>query len=223
MEQVIASVLMLAMIAGVGAWLVVENRSRKAALSKVQAEIADTDLSFVERDNSLFVGLTVNPFELGLRRSANEVLRNEAGTFASFTYRWSTGSSKRNEHTRRVTWIKAGPVLPRLEVEPDTAVAKVRTAVEGGDHDVELSDFNKAWSVRASDDRVGHAVLHPRMIERLMKDDLYGRTVFFEDGRIGVVDYVIQLADLADHAVVTRALLEQLADLIPDHLRKEFS
>lgn len=119
--------------------------------------------------------------------------------------------------------LVAGPTLPLLEVEADTIVAKMRTTVAGGDHDVELAEFNKAWSVRTSDERVGHAVLHPAMIERFMNPDLYGRSVFFEKGRIGLVDYVVQLEDIVTHTDASVAVLRELEALIPQHLRTEFS
>lgn len=112
--------------------------------------------------------------------------------------------------------------LPKLEIEADTAVAKMRTAAAGGDHDVELAQFNKAWSVRATDERVSHAVLNPAMVERFMKPDLLGRAVFFEKGRIGLVDQVVQLEDIVLHTDASVAVLRDIEALIPDFLRVEF-
>jgi hypothetical protein len=61
------------------------------------------------------------------------------------------------------------------------------------------------------------------MIERFMKPDLLGRSVFFEKGRIGLVDYVVQLEDIVTHTDVSVAVLREIEALIPDFLRAEFA
>lgn len=202
-------------------WLAAKRKSEVAGL---QPQLTPHGWTWSDRDDQAFAGLTVLPFERGHSQRAHDVIRGAQPAMLAFTYRWTTGSGdNRNRHVRRVTMLKAGPVIPRTEVEPDTVVAKLETAAAGGDLNVELEDFNKAWSVRASDQRISHALLHPRMIERLMQPDLFGRGVFFENGWIGIVDYVVQVRDMVDHARNTLAVASDIADLIPAHLVRELS
>jgi hypothetical protein len=152
------------------------------------------------------------------------VIRGEVPAFTAFTYMWRTGSGdSKNSHTRQITMLRTGPVLPRTEVEPQTIVARAETAAAGGDLDIELADFNRAWSVRSQDQRVSHALLHPRMVERIMQPDLSGRGIFFENGHLAIVDHVIHVPRLAEHTASTVEVLRELAALIPSHLAKEYS
>lgn len=222
MEPIIASVLIVAMVGGVGAWVVVSNRKRKATLAAFEAPLADRGWAFTERWDDAAAGLTVIPFNAGNHRRCEDVIRSGDGAVVSFSYYWTTGSGdNKNRHTRRVTMLRGGPLLPRLEVEADTIVAKIRAAAAGGDHNVELAEFNKAWSVRATDERVSHAVLHPLMIDRFMQPDLWGRSVFFEAGHVGLVDYVVQLENIVTHTDAAVAILREIEALIPNFLRTD--
>jgi hypothetical protein len=202
-------------------WLAAKRRSDVAGLTP---HLQQHGWTWAERDDQVFAGLTAIPFGRGHSQRAHEVIQGTEPVMRAFTFRWTTGSGdNRNRHVRRVTMIKAGPVIPLTEVEPDTVVAKLETAAAGGDLNVELADFNKAWSVRATDQRISHALLHPRMIERFMQPDLYGRGVFFEQGWIGVIDHVVQVRDVVDHTRSTLAIASDLADLIPPHLVRELA
>ncbi len=224
MEPIIATVLIIGMVGGVGAWVVIDGRRRKATTAALAAPLSERGWTLAVRGDQVVAGLSVVPFGAGSQRRCEDVIQSRDKGIVSFTYRWTTGSGKhKNSHTRRVTMILGGPKLPRLEVEADTMVAKMRAAASGGDHNVELAEFNKAWSVRATDERVGHAVIHPLMIDRLMQPDLMGRSVFFENGRIGLVDYVVQLEDIVIHTDSAVATLRDIDALIPDFLRSEFS
>lgn len=202
-------------------WL---GAKRKSEVAGLQSQLTPHGWTWSERDDHVFAGLTVLPFERGHSQRAHEVIHGAQPPIIAFTYRWTTGSGdNRNRHVRRVTMIKAGPVIPRTEVDPNTAVAKLETAAAGGDLTLELDDFNKAWTVRATDQRISHALLHPRMMERLMRPDLFGRGVFFENGWIGVIDHVVQVRDMVDHARATVAVASDIADLVPPHLVQELS
>ncbi len=224
MEPIIATVLVIGMVGGVGAWVVLDGRKRKAATAALAAPLSERGWTLTARGDQVAAGLSVVPFGAGSQRRCEDVIQSRDKGIVSFTYRWTTGSGEhKNHHTRRVTMLLGGPKLPKLEVDADTVVAKLRAAVSGGDHNVELAEFNKAWSVRATDERVGHAVIHPLMIDRFMKPDLVGRSVFFEKGRIGLVDYVVKLEDIVIHADAAVATLHDIDRLIPELLRAEFA
>jgi hypothetical protein len=219
-----AAIVFVLFVAGMIAYIVWVLRKRKNELALVKTEAQSRNWQFMERDDSRATGFESLPFGRGHSQHASDVLTDDAGSFSSFTYTWRTGSGdSKNSHTRRITALQSGAFIPRTEVEPQTIVAKVETAAAGGDLDVELADFNRAWSVRAADPRVSHALLHPRMVERIMAPDLVGRGIFFEGGYVAIVDYVIQTPQLVAHTEVTIAILEELGALIPGHLAKEFS
>jgi len=224
MEPVIATVLVVGMIGGVGAWVILDARKRKAATVALAGPLAERSWSLATRGDQVVAGLSSVPFGSGAHRRCEDVIRSSDKSVVSFTYRWTTGSGEhKNNQARRVTMLVGSLKLPKLEVEADTVVSKTRKAAAGGDHDVELAEFTKAWSVRATDERVGHAVLHPAMVERFMKPDLMGRSVFFEKGRIGLVDHVVQLDDIVRHTDAAIATLREVDALIPDSLRAEFA
>lgn len=223
MEPVIATVLLVAMIGGVGAWVVIDARTRSRTNAALVEQAAAHGWTFVERDDIVFSPFTAVPFAAGSGPRAVDVVRSPDDAVVSFTYRWHTGGGKnKSDHTRRVTVLRAGPNLPRLEVEPGTVIAKANALAHRSEMDVELVDFEKAWSVRAADARVGHAVIHPLMIERFMKRDLWARSVFFESGCVCMVDYVVPRAELVTHMAATIAILRELEALIPDFLRADF-
>jgi len=224
MEPIIATVLIMVMIGGVGAWVVSDGRKRKATTAALAEPLSARGWTLAERGDQVAAGLTVVPFGAGSQRRCEDVIQSRDKDVVSFTYRWTTGSGKhKNHHTRRVTMLMGGPKLPKLEVDADTVIAKLRAAASGGHHNIELAEFNKAWSVRLTDERVGQAVIHPLMIDRFMQPDLFGRSVFFEKGRIGLVDYVVQFEDIVIHTDAAVATLRDIDRLIPEFLRAEFA
>jgi hypothetical protein len=223
MEAVIAVVLIVAMVGGVSAWVVLDSRTRTRTNASLREEAAAHGWNLVDRDDTAFAPFTGVPFGKGSSQRAEDVVRSAGGEVTSFTYRWFTGAGgNKNGHTRRVTVLRAGPTLPRLEVEPGTMIAKANALAHGSEMNLELVDFEKAWSVRATDDRVGHAVMHPRMMERFMSQDLWARSVFFEAGLVGIVDMIVQRPHVVTHTVDTLAVLREIEELIPDFLRADY-
>ena len=100
--------------------------------------------------------------------------------------------------------------------------SSVETAMSGGDMDIELAAFNRAWSVRSTVATAAHAVLHPRMVERFMDPAMRFRGVFFDQGWLGIVDNVVQVPALVDHAADTVTVAKEFEALIPPHLVREF-
>lgn len=223
MDPVLAAVLAVLLMSGVGAWLVIDGKARRAATSSLRATLEGTDLSLKERDDAAAAGLTVSPFGLGTRRTATEVLSSEDGRVKAFTYRWNSSSSKKAEQSRRVVTVATGLRMPAVLFEADAAISGLKASSVGASPDMQQAAFNATWTVHAADDAVAASLASPVLIARLLKDDLYGRTVFFESGVVGVIDYPIDDAKLADHANLARKALSELASQVPESLRRQFS
>ncbi|NTV39404.1 MAG: hypothetical protein HGA51_05535, partial [Demequinaceae bacterium] len=177
MEPIISTVLLIAMVGGVGTWVFMDTRKRKAATASLAAPLATRGWTLAGRGDRVAAGLSVAPFGVGSQRRCEDVIQARDKGVVSFTYRWTTGSGEnKSHHARRVVMLLGRQKLPTLEV----GSGKVG-ATAAGDQGVEQA-FPTGWSVRAADGRVGHAVLHPHMIDRFMKPDLLGRSVFFEKG-----------------------------------------
>ena len=158
------------------------------------------------------------PFDAGDSHTASEVLdRPWQGRHAvSFTYTWVIGSGK-NRQTKHahVVALHLPARLPRLEVTPEGFGAAVIKLAGGKDMQLELEEFNREYRVAASDERTAHAVLHPRLMERLLRADVRGRPwriegrwlLTWDKGRTDV-------ARIADRLTV----LGVVADAVPRHV-----
>lgn len=61
--------------------------------------------------------------------------------------------------------------LPRIEVTPERPGAALGRLVGMEDMQLESESFNEAYRVTTADPRTAHAVLHPRLMERLLQPD----------------------------------------------------
>ncbi len=199
-------------------WL---SRKRKGEVAAARAATVARGWTWVERDDTVFAGLTPLMFSAGQRQWADDVIK--APDFVAYSFHWVTGRGDRKDtHSRRVAMLKTGVRLPMMEVVPQTIVSAAETAITSGDMDVELAAFNRAWSVRTTVAPVAHAVLHPRMIERFMDPGMKFRSVFFDQGWIGIVDNVVNTAAVVDHAVDAVAVAREVEALVPPHLVREY-
>lgn len=171
-----AVMLVLVPVLGIGFlvltfWL---QHKRKQAL---QLWAARNGWTYVDRDDSWTRLQRGQPFEQGHDRRASEVLqgRYESMPAVSFAYRWSTGSGKEETtHTAHVVAVGLPAYLPTLEVTPEGLGARLVKMLGAQDMQFESEDFNRAYRVAAGDQRTAHAVLHPRLMERLLRADAVG-------------------------------------------------
>jgi hypothetical protein len=99
----------------------------------------------------------------------------------SFTYRWTTGSGRqRTTHACHVVVLDLPAFLPTVQLTPDGLGAKLTKAVGGQDIQFESDDFNRAWRVESRDLPVAHAIVNPRLMERLMRSDASGESLRIE-------------------------------------------
>lgn len=179
MDAILPVLLLLAVpvLVGLGFW------AQHVRTKRLQAWAASIGWTYVGTDASLARRWRGQPFGTGDSRRVSELV---VGTFAgrpamSFAYRYTTGSGKnRSTHTFHVVAMALPAYLPMLELTPDGLGAKLAKTFGGQDVVLESEDFNRAWRVRAADERVAHAILHPRLMERLLRPDAVGRSVRIE-------------------------------------------
>lgn len=221
MEAIGTIVVVVLVVGAIVGFFVWSARKRKAEVATLSAAVTARSWAWAENDNSVFAGLTPMMFSAGRDQRADDVVKGP--DFVAYSFRWVTGQGDRKDtHTRRVTMVRTPVRVPMMEVVPQNVVASIETAASGGDMDVELAAFNKAWSVRSTEQSVAHAVLHPRMVERFMDAQMRFRGVFLDAGWIGIVDNAVPTATLAEHAESTVAVAREIEALIPPHVVREY-
>jgi len=199
-------------------WSVVSQRWHRAALD---AWLAPRGWRRLPADRSLITRFRGLPFGTGDRRRVTDVVggRFQGRELCSFVYSYETsstdidGSRSTTTHTFHVVALTLPGFLPDLQVMPESLGSRLATAFGKVDLDVESDDFNKRYSVRATDLAVGHAILHPRLVERLLREPkvawrIEGTTILtWQPGRTDLT--------VLDARV---ALLTAIADAIPRHV-----
>ena len=136
---------------------------------------------------------TPRPFDTGIKRKARDLLSGMTGLYpwVSFEYLYigknigyDPGGHGETARTFffSVVAIQVGWEMPRTEFIPEGITQKAAKALGGDDLDVESDAFNKKWRIRTLDKRAAHALLTPKMIERLLADDFAGKPFFLEKG-----------------------------------------
>jgi hypothetical protein len=153
----------------------------------IQAWAARTGWTYVGSDPSLVSRWRGQPFNAGHSRRVSEVV---VGHFAgrqavSFSYRYTTGSGKNSStHTFHLVAVQLPAYLATLELTAEGVGAKLAKAFGGQDIQFESEDFNRAWRVEARDMKFAHDVVHPRLMERLLRADARGMSIRIEGSDI---------------------------------------
>lgn len=109
--------------------------------------------------------------------------------------------------------------LPRIELVPETLAEKFAKSLGGGDLDVESYEFNRRWRVVCRDPRYAHAVLDPRMVERLLQPDALDLAIRIEGG--AVLAWRPGIAG-TDSLARRFGVLTGVARRIPEHVVREY-
>ncbi|MBO3083247.1 hypothetical protein [Cellulomonas fengjieae] len=158
--------------AGVIGWWVDKRRNER-----FRAWARRNGWSYSESEPGLARLSDGQPFGAGGSRTAREVLRGQFESLAalSFTYEWTTGAGKtRRTHYAHVIALALPTSLPSVEVTPEGLGARLGKLVGMQDIGFESDAFNRAYRVAAPDERTGHAIVHPRLMERLLQPDALG-------------------------------------------------
>lgn len=118
-------------------------------------------------------------------------------------------------------WINVAQMpgsLPPIEIVPRGYAGRKEDV--GDDVFLESSDFTERWRVMCPDVRYAHAVVHPRMMERLLAlgDDAFPVTI---DGD-KVFTWARQESAKADDVAPRLTLLRDVVALVPPHVWREY-
>lgn len=212
------------MVAGL-AWTAIKYVRERRVTDEYQAFAASHGWEYLARSFEYGSRFSSFPFGEGTARRQESVLRGtfngqQCATFAQvFETRQDRDSTPR-VHAYQVTMAELPVALPRLDIVPQNLPATIAKALGGRDIDVESHVFNQRWRVLCDDARYGHAVIDPRMIERLLDPDVEGTAVRIEGGAV----YIWQTgrrgaADLARRMKVVSGIARR----IPTHVIREFT
>lgn len=118
-----------------------------------------------------------------------------------------------------VEQLELAAVLPPVMLLPEGGYDKLMATLGGKDLNVESAAFNARWRVVTEDPAAAHAILHPRMMERLLGPGLEGMAICVDGGALlswwpGLTPVPAALDRLH--------VLDELADLIPTAVYRQF-
>ncbi|MEZ0447107.1 DUF3137 domain-containing protein [Cellulomonas sp. ICMP 17802] len=209
--------LVLGLVVGVGL-LVAGVWVQRKRHERFRAWAVANGWTYAESDRSLVDLSRGQPFGAGSARRATEVLRGtfESRPALSFTYTWTTGSGKnRSTHHAHVVGLGLPAYLPTVEVTPEGFGAMLAKLVGAQDMQFESEDFNRAFRVAATDERVGHAIVHPRLMERLLRPD--ARAAAWRIDGTWILSWEMGTTDL-DRLAPRLGLLAAVVRSVPRHV-----
>jgi len=144
----------------------------KRRLERVTAWAASTGWQLQPEADELTSRWGGSPFGVGRARRAREVLtgtwQGHAATSFQYTYTTSDGKNT-TTHTFHVLTLALPAALPALEFTPEGVGTRIASALGGQDLDFESEEFNRAWRVRSPFPRFASDVVHPRLMELLLR------------------------------------------------------
>jgi hypothetical protein len=114
------------------------------------------------------------PFGVGNSRGATELLTGtwQGRPATSFFYHYSVVNGRsRSAFTFQVLALGLPVCLPTLELTPEGLGDRIAKAFGGQDLEFESADFNSAWRVTSGVPRFASDVVHPRLMELLLRPD----------------------------------------------------
>ncbi|QTE29623.1 hypothetical protein [Pengzhenrongella sicca] len=165
----LVGVVFVALIAAAVAAIVISGRRQKARLL---AWTAQTGWSLRASAPELTERWTGEPFGIGSGRRATNVLTGtwQGRPAMAMQYMYTTRSGKQTtRHIREVVVLTLPAFLPTLELRPEDLGTRLVKAFGGQDIEFESEDFNRAWRVTSRSPKFAHDVVHPQLMERLLR------------------------------------------------------
>ena len=212
-------------ISGFAIWRVIRGfkaaQARRVAISAMATAKGYQYLGEYDLRSTL---LRSAPFGTGDSRRARDVVWGRIGSrpFESFAYSYETRSDDSNGntitevHPYQVTWVPLPAPIATMRFTGDDVLQRLLSKMGARDLVVESHEFNQRWKVWCEDERVGHAVLTPTLINNLLSPGWNGRGLVIE-GQV-LMTYTAGHTDLAELEPVVGALYRVLDD-IPAFLR----
>ena len=218
-----AVVVLVVVIVAVG-WYV-EKRRRE----ELQAFAEQRGWTYERRDDSWARAFDGRPFRSGHDREAHHVFRgmHDGRDFVGFELVYHTtdtdtdsngnSTSREVEHWYSVLALRTSDRMPRLEVSPEGFFGRAFGKLTNRDIQLESEEFNRAFTVVCKDRRFASDILHPRLMERLLRTPRTGWRI--DNGWIlQIEDGKHRLESLDGRLSVTDGVL----DAVPDFVREQY-
>ena len=200
----------------IGALLYFQYLAHKKKVAEFTAYANQRGWQYVEKDNSLVDRFDGQPFGIGHGRRAQHVLRGrhrdrDALAF-EYKYEETTGSGDdRKTETYHFTVVALATPAPRpkLEITREGLGRKLLGFVGIRDLQLESEEFNKAFYIKAEDDKFAYDILHPRMMEWMLADQR-ARTIPFRFERADLLVWQSGQVKLS----TVDSLLEYVCDIM---------
>jgi len=167
--------------------------------------------------------LAAFPFGTGREQRDVDVVYGPFNGFscASFTHQYEDGKEDEIKVPRswQIDCVDLPYPLAKVDIVPDDALAKFAKFLGGQDIDFESAAFNARWRVKAGDKKYAHDVVHPRLMERLLKPDAVGMAIRIEGS--AVYAWAVERRGPGDLAR-RLGVLTAVARLIPEFVYREF-
>lgn len=132
---------------------------------------------YLEQDDSFAVRFAGVPFGTGQRRRAGNVVLGAAGGAPAvcFDYSFVTrstdgrGRTKTTTHRYTITALRLPAMLPVLQVSQENVLTSLGRALGFHDIEFESEQFNQTFTVQSDSPRFAYDVIHPRMMESLLR------------------------------------------------------
>ncbi|MGZ5398678.1 MAG: DUF3137 domain-containing protein [Nocardioides sp.] len=172
------AVLVVVLFFGIAVMGAIAAKKRREGIAALAAHRGWT---YAERDDRWCDAFQGSPFGLGHNRRATNVLLGQfdARPFVSFDYVYHTTqtstdskghtTSREISHPYGVAGLDMGAAFPALEVTPEGMFGRLVGRLTNSDIELESEDFNRAFTVKCPDRKLASDVLHPRMMELLLR------------------------------------------------------
>jgi hypothetical protein len=146
-------------------------RLRGAGRQEMADFAAESGFYFAVSNKELVRRWSGSPFGQGDIRTARNVVTGyqQGRRVVAFDYKF--GDIGRPSERYGVVVIRLKTGLPRIEVTDRRLADAVLDTVRTGRIEAESEQFNREFSVLAADQRYGHAMMHPRMMEFLLSQE----------------------------------------------------
>ncbi len=226
-DNIMGWIIVLSVVAGVAGllWAAFDYYRSHRVQNEYQEFAKSHGWEFAERTYEYNSRFSSFPFGTGNARRQESVVRGtyngqQCATFAQVYELSSEGQGTPTAYANQITLAELPVALPRLDIVPKNLPLNVANALRGRDIEMESWDFNQRWRVLCDDPRYGHAVIDPRMIERLLFPDVEGLAVRIEGGAVYVWGVGRQgSANLAKRLGVVSGIARR----IPDHVIREYT
>ncbi|MCB0825451.1 MAG: DUF3137 domain-containing protein [Armatimonadetes bacterium] len=162
----------------------------------------------------------VSLFNRGSSRRVRYEFRRgtEHGELIIFEYQFTTGSGKnRSTHTFSVAILDSRLAIPRVEIHPQTFLHVMGKGLGMQDIELESDEFNRAFVVKASEERFAFDFLTPEMMEWCLRqrflsmEVVYGDFIIYQAGQLSL-DFVGE----------SERHLNGVLERIPGYVRQDF-